>query len=77
MLRAFYGDAGDVVSARRTSEDAHSLGRVVTPQDVAALVVWLVSDEARYITGQCWAVDGGLTTGAGWELPPVARDIPR
>lgn len=77
MLRACYGDAEDAAAAKRTSEDAHPLGRVATPQDVAALVVWLASDEARFVTGPCWAVDGGLTAGAGWELPPVARDIPR
>ncbi len=34
--------------------------RFGTPEDVAALVVFLVSDEAGYITGQVVCVDGGL-----------------
>ena len=32
-----------------------------TPEDVAAAVAFLASDDARYITGQVLAVDGGMT----------------
>lgn len=35
--------------------------RLGTPEDIAPLVVFLASDEARYITGQAWSVSGGLT----------------
>lgn len=37
------------------------LGRLGRPEDVVGLVVFLASDEARYITGQVYAVDGGFT----------------
>lgn len=37
------------------------LRQVTTPQDVANMVVFLVSDEAKGITGQNITVDGGLT----------------
>jgi glucose 1-dehydrogenase len=36
------------------------LGRMGTPDDVSALVAFLASDEASYITGSTYVVDGGL-----------------
>ena len=36
------------------------LGRIAEPEDVAGLVAFLASDEARFITGQAYNVNGGL-----------------
>jgi NAD(P)-dependent dehydrogenase (short-subunit alcohol dehydrogenase family) len=36
------------------------LGAMGSPDDIAAACLFLVSPAARYITGQCLAVDGGF-----------------
>ena len=41
--------------------DVHPLRTYGTPEDIANLVNWLASDEARYASGQLWVLDGGLS----------------
>ena len=54
MTRALTGDAQKDWAAQIP------LGRPGTPEDVAAAVCFLASDEASYITGQVLAVNGGM-----------------
>ncbi len=48
------------------------LGRFAEPAEIADAVVFLCSDQARFITGQVLAVDGGYTANGGW-LPLYAE----
>lgn len=48
----------------RKAAEATPLGRIGEPQDIAALIGFLLSPAARHITGQAIAVDGGLSLGA-------------
>jgi len=38
------------------------LGRMGRPEEVAAFVLYLASDEASFLTGSCYAIDGGFIT---------------
>jgi NAD(P)-dependent dehydrogenase (short-subunit alcohol dehydrogenase family) len=42
---------------------AHPIGRIGTPEEVAELVAFLVSDRAAFCTGGDYLVDGGLLAG--------------
>ncbi len=42
-------------------EKAVPLGRMGKPEDIAATVLFLASDEAQFVTGQSWSVSGGQT----------------
>lgn len=50
--------------AERITEDRlsrHPIGRLGTPEDVAHAAVYLASDEAAWVTGSVFAIDGGYT----------------
>jgi hypothetical protein len=43
--------------------DFHPIGRIGKPEDVAAVIVFLLSDKASWVTGAVWNVDGGVMAG--------------
>tara|TARA_R110002072_G_scaffold259594_1_gene418190 strand:- start:11423 stop:12187 length:765 start_codon:yes stop_codon:yes gene_type:complete len=51
------------------------LGRVGKPEELAAAIHFLVSDEAGYITGQVLAVDGGWSTGTSMKAFEMAAQL--
>ena len=46
---------------RDVDREQHPVGRIGRPEDIAAAVAYLASDAAGFITGQHFAVDGGMT----------------
>jgi 2-keto-3-deoxy-L-fuconate dehydrogenase len=53
--------AGSIDAARAAFVARQPMGRLGTPEEIAALAVYLSSDEAQFITGQAIVIDGGLT----------------
>ncbi len=53
--------ADDEVAARRALEARQPMGRLGTPEEVAAAALYLASDEAAFVTGTGLVIDGGLT----------------
>jgi 2-keto-3-deoxy-L-fuconate dehydrogenase len=53
--------AGSVDAARQAFVERQPMGRLGTPEEIAALAVYLASDAAQFITGQAVIIDGGLT----------------
>ena len=63
------GDNADAF--RQVQANAHPLGRMGEPEEIANTVLFLASDEASFITGEEITVDGGVTAHTG--LPNMLR----
>ncbi|WP_291726648.1 SDR family oxidoreductase [Leisingera sp. F5] len=67
MLQSFFagegsgGGGGNIETLQQAVRDVHPMRTYGTPDDIANLVNWLASDEARYASGQLWVLDGGLS----------------
>ena len=67
MLQSFFegegsGGGGQTLDQlQKAVRDVHPMRTYGTPEDIANLVTWLASDEARYASGQLWVLDGGLS----------------
>ena len=62
MVEAHLRSGGDDLAAGRRALDAlHPLGHIGEPDDIAWGVVYLASEEARFVTGAQLVIDGGYT----------------
>jgi NAD(P)-dependent dehydrogenase (short-subunit alcohol dehydrogenase family) len=52
--------AGQPPAMREQVLAAHPMGRIATPAEIANCAAFLLSDEASFVTGANWRVDGGL-----------------
>jgi 2-keto-3-deoxy-L-fuconate dehydrogenase len=50
---------GDYEKARQAFIARQPMGRMASPEEIAALVVYLASDESAFVTGQTFVIDGG------------------
>ena len=68
MLKSFFSGEGSggggktINQLEKAIRDVHPIRNYGTPEDIANLVNWLASDEARYASGQLWVMDGGLSS---------------
>ncbi|MFZ0097137.1 MAG: glucose 1-dehydrogenase [Gemmobacter sp.] len=53
--------APDLEAAKAAAGAAHPIGTMGEPDDIAWAVVWLASDEAKFVTGAEIVIDGGYT----------------
>ena len=60
-IAANAAQAGSIEAARGAFIDRQPMGRLGTPEEIAALAVYLASDAAQFVTGQAVVIDGGLT----------------
>lgn len=60
-LRERIANAPDPVLAEKNFIARQPMGRLATVDDIAPMVVYLLSDESRFVTGQALLVDGGVT----------------
>jgi 2-keto-3-deoxy-L-fuconate dehydrogenase len=51
----------DPAEARKAFVARQPMGRLASPEEIAPVVVYLASDESVFVTGQAYAVDGGIT----------------
>jgi NAD(P)-dependent dehydrogenase (short-subunit alcohol dehydrogenase family) len=61
MVERHLASQGDVAEGRRALDALHPLGHVGEPEDVAYGILYLASEESKFVTGAELVIDGGYT----------------
>jgi NAD(P)-dependent dehydrogenase (short-subunit alcohol dehydrogenase family) len=61
ILEGYLDTVADRERVLAAFDRQHPLGRIATPEDVAAAALYLASDDSAFVTGATLTVDGGLT----------------
>lgn len=66
VVTPIYGsfiEEGKIEETLQGFNDFHPIGRVGRPEDIAKTIAFLLSDDASWVTGVIWDIDGGVMAG--------------
>jgi NAD(P)-dependent dehydrogenase (short-subunit alcohol dehydrogenase family) len=61
MVENFLKSQGDVEAGRKMLDSLHPVGYIGEPEDIAYGIIYLASDESKFVTGSELVIDGGYT----------------
>jgi len=61
LVEEYLAEQGDVEEGRKELDEKHPIGHVGEPEDIAQGILYLASDESKFMTGSELVIDGGYT----------------